>query len=160
MASTTKIMTAWIVLELAREEPELLNETVTISEVADKAGGSSAQLQAGEKILVSDLLYGLLLPSGNDAAVAIGEHFGRSFSADDAADDPSAEDSLKMFVEEMNRRAKDLGMQETRYLDPHGNSANRSSARDLLRLACKCMQNEMFRSYVQEHQSVARHWRF
>lgn len=151
MASTTKIMTAWIVLELARDDESVLKEVVTVSEQAAKTGGSSAKLNAGEKLAAADLLYGLMLPSGNDAAVALGEHFGRRFADEKAepAEDLTAEQSLALFVEEMNRRAKELGMVQTKYLDPHGNSANRSSAGDLLRLVWASMQNEMFRQYVQ-----------
>lgn len=161
MASTTKIMTAWIVLELARKQPKVLDEVVTISEKADKTGGSSARVQAGEKLPVRDLLYGLLLPSGNDAAVALAEHFGDRFEA--AAEETAeggngngngepprrdTDEATARFVAEMNRRAAELGMNNTHYHDPHGNSANRSSAGDLLRLALAVMKNELLRDYV------------
>jgi D-alanyl-D-alanine carboxypeptidase (penicillin-binding protein 5/6) len=147
MASTTKIMTAWIVLQLAAEDPTVLDETVVISERSDKTSGTTAGVRAGERISVADLLYGLLLPSGNDAAVALAEHFGDRFdpAAEEAA---SAEDPLARFTAEMNRRAAELGMKETHYLDPHGNSRNRSSARDLLKLGWQAMQNDVFRRYV------------
>ncbi len=152
MASTTKIMTAWIVLELATKDEKVLEEVVTVSAVADKTGGSSANINAGEKIVVKDLLFGLLLPSGNDAAVALGEHFGsrcvEKARTDKPSRRPNAEQSLALFVAEMNRRAKQLNMPNTRYLDPHGNSRNRSSAQDLLRLAWSIMQNTTFRKCV------------
>jgi len=70
IASTTKIMTAWIVLELASKDDKVLEEKITFSEKASKTTGSSARLKLGEQVSVRDLLYGLLLPSGNDAATA------------------------------------------------------------------------------------------
>jgi D-alanyl-D-alanine carboxypeptidase (penicillin-binding protein 5/6) len=156
MASTTKIMTAWIVLDLAAADPKVLEETVTITERADKTGGSTANVVAGERIAVAELLYGLLLPSGNDAAVALAEHFGDRLrpsnvaGADDNVVQPAAvaDDALALFVAEMNRRAEKLGMDQTSYLDPHGFSNNRSSADDLVLLALQAMQNERFRRYV------------
>lgn len=159
MASTTKIMTAWIVLELAADDDSVLDEVVSISEVADKTGGSTANVKAGEKIAVRDLLYGLLLPSGNDAAVALAEHFGKRVGekgdSKDSADDRSKNADakpLELFVKEMNRRANALEMKETKYLDPHGNSRNSSSARDLLRLAWNSLKNKQLRRYVSTRQ--------
>ncbi|MEX0702711.1 MAG: serine hydrolase [Planctomycetales bacterium] len=145
MASTTKMMTCWIVLELARENAAVLDQVATISERADKTGGSTADVRDGEKIAVRDLLYGLMLPSGNDAATALAEHFGDRFGP--PPDAPSA-DSLARFVAEMNRRARTLEMKETKYLDPHGNSRNESSARDLLKLAWTARRNPLFCEYV------------
>jgi D-alanyl-D-alanine carboxypeptidase (penicillin-binding protein 5/6) len=89
MASTTKIMTAWIVCRLAQEDAGILQQVVTFSEAADNTPGSTAGLKAQEVITVGDLLYGLLLPSGNDAAVALAEHFGMRFAP---AKDAEAED--------------------------------------------------------------------
>src|SRR5262245_12126897 len=144
IASTTKIMTAWIVLSLAAEDAKVLDEVVTFSERADKTAGSSSDLKAGEKVSVRDLLYGLLLPSGNDAATAFAEHFGDRFKPEGKADDAVAK-----FVAEMNRRAKSLKMEETKYLDPHGLSKNVASARDLITLAFTAMKNPLFAKYVQ-----------
>lgn len=143
MASTTKIMTAWVVLRLAAENPKALDEVVTFSETAAKTGGSSARLLAGDKLPVKELLYGLLLPSGNDAATALAEHFGPRFGK--AADGAPA----ARFVAEMNRVAKELGLKELSYNDPHGLSKdNVSSARDLATLARTAMGDERFRAYV------------
>ena len=143
MASTSKIMTAWIVLRLAADDPKVLDEAVTYSERAAKTTGSSAKLLAGEKVSVKDLLYGLLLPSGNDAAVALAEHFGPRFGK--AADG----DELQRFVAEMNRQVKALGLKEMAYKDPHGlSSGNVSSARDLATLAREAMKDDRFRAYV------------
>ena len=76
MASTTKIMTAFLITSLAEKDDSVLNETVTFSQRADDTIGSTAGVRAGEKLSVGELLYGLLLPSGNDASVALAEHFG------------------------------------------------------------------------------------
>ena len=143
MASTSKIMTAWLVLQLAATDAKVLDEIVVYSERAAKTPGSSAKLNAGEKVPVKDLLYGLLLPSGNDAAVALAEHFGPRFGA--AADG----DGLQRFVAEMNRRAKKLGLKEMAYKDPNGLSRdNVSSCRDLAALTFEAMKDERFRSFV------------
>src|SRR3954468_15121876 len=91
------------------------------------------------------MLYGLLLPSGNDAAVALAQHFGARVR-DRNAKNPLA--PLAAFVEEMNRQAGRLKLAETRYLDPHGLGRNLTSARDLTTLAYNAMQNAMFRQYV------------
>ncbi len=144
MASTTKIMTAWIVLQLAKENPQLLDELVTISEHAAKTAGSSAKIRTGEKYRVGDLLYGLLLPSGNDAAVALAEHFGPRFPAE-----KSAQGAEARFVAEMNRQAQALQMKETKYFDPHGLGKNHSSAGDLATLAGTALKNPLFARYVQ-----------
>jgi D-alanyl-D-alanine carboxypeptidase (penicillin-binding protein 5/6) len=145
IASTSKIMTAWIVLSVADGDPKALDEIVTFSERAAKTKGSSAKLKAGEKLPVRELLYGLLLPSGNDAAVALAEHFSPRFKAKNS----SEEDSVKPFVNEMNHQAKALDLKETSYQDPNGlSSNNKSSARNLAMLTWKAMQNEKFSGYV------------
>src|SRR5439155_26237694 len=90
------------------------------------------------------LLYGLLLPSGNDAAVALAEHFGPRFRGKDQAED----DPVDLFVAEMNRRAKALNLNETTYVDPNGLGKNVSSPRDLAVLTAQALRNERFREYV------------
>jgi serine-type D-Ala-D-Ala carboxypeptidase (penicillin-binding protein 5/6) len=156
MASTTKIMTAWLVMKLAKEDPSILDEEAVFSERADDTPGSTAAIRAGERLSIRELLYGLLLPSGNDASVALAEHFGSRFSAGEENDEESDEeqDALELFVAEMNREAERLGLGETRFANPHGLSANghRASARDLLKLAWTAMQEPRFREYVQTRQ--------
>jgi D-alanyl-D-alanine carboxypeptidase (penicillin-binding protein 5/6) len=147
MASTSKIMTAFIVLQLAAADPKVLDETVTYSERAAKTVGSSAKLNAGEKVPVGELLYGLMLPSGNDAAVAFAEHFGSRFGKDEDGD------GLARFVAEMNRRCQTLGLKEMSYQDPNGLSPkNVSSVRDLVTLTREAMKDERFRKYVSTRQ--------
>jgi D-alanyl-D-alanine carboxypeptidase (penicillin-binding protein 5/6) len=143
MASTSKILTALVVLQLAASDAKVLDEVVTYSQRASKTPGSSAKLLVGEKVSVKELLYGLLLPSGNDAAVALGEHFGSRFG--EAKDG----DGLERFVAELNRRARELGLKEMAYKDPNGLSKdNVSSARDLATLTSQAMKDERFRTYV------------
>jgi len=151
-ASTTKIMTAFVVLKLAADKPEILDEMVTFSERADRTGGTSARVRVGEKLSVRELLYGLLLPSGNDATVALAEHFGGRF--DPPGGDSDEQDPLYRFVAETNRTAATLGMTKTVYKNPHGLTAegHRSSAQDLLKLAHAAIQLPRFRGYVATRQ--------
>ena len=100
MASTTKIMTSIIVAENSN-----LDDIVTISAKAAGTGGSRLGLKKDDKISMRDLLYGLMLRSGNDAAVAIAEHIG--------GDIPS-------FAELMNKKAKELNLKDTHFVTPHG----------------------------------------
>jgi D-alanyl-D-alanine carboxypeptidase (penicillin-binding protein 5/6) len=164
MASTTKMMTAYIVCQLAKDDPKILAEQLTFSETADKTGGSTADVRAGEKVTVGELLYGLLLPSGNDAATAFAEHFNSRVGSAHQNPRPSGEGGpgspgpgeapqrpdTRRFIAEMNRQAAALGMNETHYENPHGLSArgHQSSARDLTKLAFAAMQNPLFRKYV------------
>ncbi len=69
-------MTAWLVIQECRRDPKALEEVITFSKRADDTVGSSSTVRVGEQITVRELLYGLMLPSGNDASVAFGEHFG------------------------------------------------------------------------------------
>lgn len=157
MASTTKIMTAWVVARLAKQEPKVLDEVVTFSAFADATGGSSARIRAGEQLSVRELLYGLLLPSGNDAANALAEHFGERFEKPPkemvwpvtTRPRPKPE-AWYRFVAEMNRVAAALGMKDTRYWNPHGLdcSGHHTSARDLLVLARRFMGDPLLQRYV------------
>ena len=100
MASTTKIMTAIVVLENSE-----LNDVVTISKKAAGTGGSRLGLRTNDKITVHDLLYGLMLKSGNDAAVALAEHVGGG---------------IEEFADMMNKKAKELGLINSHFITPHG----------------------------------------
>ncbi|MCA9178502.1 MAG: serine hydrolase [Planctomycetales bacterium] len=163
IASTTKLMTALLVLELAARRSDVLEEEVEFSRRADETPGSSATLRRGERLPVRELLYGLLLPSGNDAAIAIAEHFGsraggdESTPADGPSDGPSdgardgaADDSVLQFVAAMNERAKQLGMSRTTFRNPHGltEPGHVSSAADLVLLARAALATPRFADYV------------
>jgi beta-lactamase class A len=147
-ASTTKIMTAYVIFKLAEKQPAVLDEVVTFSERASKTPGSSCKLRAGEKLPVRELLYGLLVPSGNDAAIALAEHFGSQFEPPPRKKGET--DPVARFVAEMNRAAAALKLAESRYLNPNGlpEKGHASSARDLARLTWAAGQLPHFREYV------------
>jgi D-alanyl-D-alanine carboxypeptidase (penicillin-binding protein 5/6) len=153
IASTTKVMTAYIVLNAAKTDPAILDEMVTFSDRADRTIGSTAGVIAGERVSVGELLYGLLLPSGNDASVALAEHFGprlaKSFATDSDGGDP-----LDQFVAAMNRTAKALGMANSHFENPHGLTArgHKSTARDMAKLAWTAYQSPGFQGYVRTRQ--------
>ena len=130
MASTTKIMTTIVILEKAD-----LNEKVTVSAKAGGTGGSRLGLKRGDKASVRDLLYGLMLRSGNDAAVALAEHVGGS---------------VKEFAELMNEKAAELGLTNTHFVTPHGlDDANHyTTALELAKLTDYAMDNETFAKIV------------
>jgi D-alanyl-D-alanine carboxypeptidase (penicillin-binding protein 5/6) len=153
-ASTTKIMTAFIVLRLAEQNPAVLEETLVFSSRADNTRGSTAGIMAGERLSVGKSLYGLLLPSGNDASIALAEHFGGRFAVPDASSGQEVGDPLVRFVAQMNRTAVELNMTHTTYHNTHGLTArgHHASARDLIRLAHAAWKMERFRSYVATRQ--------
>lgn len=130
MASTTKIMTSIVILEKVE-----LDEMVTVSAKAGGTGGSRLGLKKGDKASVKDLLYGLMLRSGNDAAVALAEHAGGS---------------VKEFAELMNEKASELGLVNTHFVTPHGlDDANHyTTALELAKLTDYAMNNETFAKIV------------
>lgn len=130
MASTTKIMTAIVVLEKGN-----LSDVVTISKKAANTGGSRLKINTNDKISVLDLLYGLMLRSGNDAAVALAEHVGGS---------------IEGFAELMNKKAIEIGLKNTHFVTPHGldNIEHYTTAYELAVLTDYAMQNEKFSKIV------------
>jgi D-alanyl-D-alanine carboxypeptidase (penicillin-binding protein 5/6) len=130
MASTTKIMTCLLVLESAE-----LGEEVTVSSSAARVGGSGIYLQGGEVRTVDELLHALLLESSNAAAAALAEHVAGSVSG---------------FVEMMNERAEELGLEQTSFRNPHGLDADghHTSAQDLAELTQVAMESEVFAEIV------------
>ncbi len=128
IASITKIMTAILAIESGK-----LDETVTVSKRAEGTEGSSLYLVAGEKLTLRDLVYGLMLRSGNDAAIAIAEHVGGS---------------VEGFVFLMNEKAEEIGMSNTLFRNPHGLDTDEdhlSSAYDMALLTQYAMENEEYR---------------
>lgn len=148
IASTTKIMTAYVVLKMAASNPEVLNEVITFSKRADDTVGSTAGVRVGESLTVGELMYGLMLPSGNDASVALAETFGRKFAkADESLDDVKSYDR---FIEQMNATARELKMLQTHFVNPHGltDKAHLSTADDLAKLAIAALEVPRFRDYI------------
>ncbi|MDG9726494.1 MULTISPECIES: D-alanyl-D-alanine carboxypeptidase family protein [unclassified Streptomyces] len=148
--STTKIMTAKVVLS----QPKLnLDAKVTIqmaySDYIVSKNASSARLIVGDKVTVRQLLYGLMLPSGCDAAYALADRFGTGRTR--AA-------RVKSFIGKMNSTAKSLGMKNTRFdsFDGIGNGKNHSTPRDLTKLASSAMKSSTFRTIVKTRKYTAR----
>ena len=130
MASTTKIMTATIIIENCN-----LNDTVEVSKKSAGTGGSRLGLKTGDKITIHDLLYGLMLCSGNDAAVALAE---------------SCSGSIEEFSNLMNNKAKELGLSNTHFESPHGldSDAHFTTAYELAMLSDYALKNPIFSKIV------------
>ncbi|GGX77750.1 D-alanyl-D-alanine carboxypeptidase [Streptomyces fructofermentans] len=148
--STTKIMTAKVVLS----QPNLnLDTKVTIqkaySDYIVSNNASSARLIVGDKVTVRQLLYGLMLPSGCDAAYALADKFG-SGSTRGAR--------VKSFLGKMNKQAKDLGLTNTHFdsFDGIGKGANYSTPRDLTKIASSAMKSANFRAIVKTKSYTAK----
>lgn len=130
-ASTTKIMTLLVALEKGD-----LNSVVTVSARAAHCDGSSLDLRAGDRLTLRDLLTGMMLVSGNDAAEAVAEHIAGSLPA---------------FVDLMNARAESLGLAKTHFANPHGlpDPVNHyTTAYDLARITAQGLQNPEFARIV------------
>lgn len=130
MASTTKIMTALLIVEDCD-----LDEVITVPDEAVGVEGSSIYLKKNEKIDIKDLVYGLMLRSGNDAAVALAIHHSGS---------------VKNFADAMNEKAKQIGAQNTNFTNPSGlpDKSHYTTARDLCEIARCAMQNPTFKQIV------------
>ena len=129
-ASTTKILTALIIVEDCD-----LDTVIEVPKEAAGTEGSSVYLEAGEKLTVRDLLYGLMLRSGNDCAVTLALHHSGSISA---------------FAEHMNERAAELGAKHSHFANPHGLPAegHYTTAHDLALIAAAAVRNETFSEIV------------
>ncbi len=132
VASISKIMTAIIAIENGN-----LDDVYTIGEEVNKAWGSGVYIHIGDKINLRDLLHGLMLRSGNDAANCIAKNIGGD---------------IPKFVEMMNQKAQELGLTDTHFSNPTGldeeDEGNRSSAYDMAKLMCYCSQNPIFNDIV------------
>lgn len=124
IASTTKVLTAIVAIE-----NNSLDEQVTISKKAAATGGSTVGIKSGEQISLRALMYGMLLKSGNDCAVAIAEHVGGT---------------VENFVNMMNSKAYEIGAKDTNCTNPHGldTENNYSTAYDLALITCYAKTNE------------------
>ncbi len=130
IASITKIMTCLIAIEKGN-----LDEKIEVDDIIYKSFGSAIYLEVGEKITLKDLLYGLMLRSGNDAALVIAKYISGS---------------TQEFAYLMNEYASNIGMKNTNFVNPHGleekdKSANTSSAYDMALLTKYAMENSIFR---------------
>ncbi len=142
IASMTKIMTAIVALENSE-----LTDTVVVDYEAATVGEASASLLEGDSMDMKTALYALLVPSGNDAAIAIAKTVGAKM-------DPQSDDPEAVFVEAMNRKAAELGCRDTVFENPHGLDHEHfagdfhSTAADMGVIVRCAMDNEQFRSIV------------
>lgn len=130
MASTTKIVTAFTVINNCN-----LDDVVEIPPEACGIEGSSIYLRSGEHLTVLELLYGLMLRSGNDAAVALALH---------------TSGSIEKFAELMNCTARKLGCVDSNFVNPHGlhDDNHYTSAKDLATITCEALKNPVFKKIV------------
>ena len=130
MASTTKIMTTLVAIESGK-----LDEKLTVSRKASHTEGSSIYLREGERHNVNDLLYAIMLRSGNDASVAVAEHIGGS---------------IEGFAALMNQKAQQIGAYDTKFTNPHGLDAagHYTTARDLALITAYALKNPIFSDIV------------
>ena len=128
VASISKIMTCIIAIE-----NKDLNTIVEVDDTINKAWGSGVYVHIGDRISLRDLVYGLMLRSGNDAAVLIAK---------------AVSGSIEAFVQKMNDKALEIGLENTHFSNPTGldeeDSGNRSSAYDMARILAYCHQNPIF----------------
>lgn len=139
-ASITKILTALVAIE---EEEKLIEQKkstgferiISVTGSAVGVEGSSIFLQKGEKISIRDLLYGLMLRSGNDAAVALAEEYG----------------GIDHFVMLMNKRANEIGAKSSNFMNPHGlhDENHFTTAEDMALIAAEAMKNKEFRKLAE-----------
>ena len=136
MASTTKILTAITVIENTN-----VNEKVTVTDKSVGVEGSSIYLESGEVLTVKDLLYGLMLRSGNDCAETLAIHVGKS---------------IENFAVLMNEKAKEIGAFNSNFVNPHGlhNDNHYTTAYDLALISCYAIQNPIFKEIVSAKSAV------
>lgn len=136
MASTTKIMSALVAIENAD-----ISKTVAVSAQAIGVEGSSIYLYEGEKLTLEDLIYAMMLESANDAAAAIAIEVGRS---------------IEGFAEMMNKKAKELGLENTSFQNPHGLDCDLhyTTAHDLAIIAVAAMENPTFQKIVSTYKKT------
>ena len=149
IASTTKMMTVLLIAKEIQNDPSVLEESISFSIRADQTIGSSASVRAGESIRLKDALYGLMLPSGNDASVALAEWYGLRKGAAERKLDP-----LKLFIDAMNEQATELKMNHSTFRNTHGltHPEHKSSCADLITLARELMKFPLVMEIVQTRQ--------
>ncbi|WP_201318478.1 D-alanyl-D-alanine carboxypeptidase family protein [Paenibacillus sp. EPM92] len=144
-ASTTKVMTALIALE--RLKPE---DRITVGDEVSlrTPGESSAGLTAGQKLTLRDLIAAMMLPSGNDAARTVAVHVARKSCGAKL----KTREAMNCFAKLMNERAKQLGADDSHFVNPHGlhDPDHYSTAHDLAIIAVKAMEQPEFRRIVAE----------
>ncbi len=155
IASITKIMTAVVAIDSVP-----LDTTIVVSENAALIGESSASLQEGDTMPLSEALLALMVPSGNDAAQAIAESVGAKMLEDAGLDSSDPDACCEAFVDAMNAKAQELGLSNTVFRNPHGlddgeyYGDQHSSARDVAKLCNYAMKNDVFRELTNKDTAV------
>jgi D-alanyl-D-alanine carboxypeptidase (penicillin-binding protein 5/6) len=164
MASLTKLMTAMVVLRKVDAEEATMKTTLTVSERAATARGTVAALEQGDTLTVEQLLYALLLPSGNDAAIVLAEHFGgkprdhcRRLDPGEAWPAPvglESEQRVQRFLVEMTKVGQEWGLYTLFFASPHGfhlaegtvsREVNTASCSDMCLMVMRCFADERIR---------------
>ena len=142
-ASMTKMMSMLLIIEAIDDGVIKWDETVTVSENASSMGGSQILLETGEEMTVQDLFKGVAIASGNDAVVALAEKIGGT---------------EEVFVQMMNEKAKELGLKNTNFKNPHGLDADEhySSARDMSVIARELVKHEEIFDYTSVYEDYLR----
>jgi serine-type D-Ala-D-Ala carboxypeptidase (penicillin-binding protein 5/6) len=142
IASLSKMMTCLTVIQEIGKRKRSFEEVTRVSENAVTIDGTIAGLAEGDEVKIWDLLHGLMLPSGNDAALALAEFIGLMAG--------EKKEPVEGFVKIMNQNAKDMGLEDTCFSNPHGmsTSINLSSAKNLALLGCIAMKNHVFQRVV------------
>lgn len=142
IASITKVMTAILAVENCK-----MDQKITVSNAAAAVGNSTAGLLEGDELTVKQALRGLMIPSGNDAAIALAEHVGKKL-------DPKTKDAVATFVKAMNERAKKLGCTGTLFENPHGLDFDEwagdmhSTAHDVALMMQEAMKDDTIREVI------------
>lgn len=142
-ASITKIMTMLLIMEALDQGKLKMDEKVNTSEYAASMGGSQIFLEIGEEMTVQDMLKGIAMASGNDASVAMAEKIGGSEEG---------------FVQMMNEKAKQLGMKNTRFVNPNGLPADHhyTTARDIAAMSRELLKHEEITKFTSQYQDYLR----
>lgn len=147
-----KLMTAILVARLAAADPKLLDEKVEIASYMVKIAGTKTGARAGDSMTVRDALYGMLVGSANDAALALSQQFNDRFAKSDFDFLDRIPRRSRSFIAEMNRTARKLGMTDTifrsAYIDGGKKDDRTSTARDLARLGVAVMADPLLREIV------------
>lgn len=145
IASVTKIMTSMVVIDNTE-----VGEVVTVPDIAAKINGSTIQLRSSEKITVENLLHGLLINSGNDAAYSLAY-----FVGDKLDRSASAEQKIALFIDLMNDKARNIGLTNTKYSDPAGLDDNgKSTVRDQGILLSQALRSPIIRSIINKPEAL------
>ena len=148
IASVTKFMTAIVACSMGAAEDKII-----ISDDAAAIGESSAGLQSGDELTLKDALLGLLVPSGNDCAQAICEHYGALLLQQQGKSGTAAQ-ATQAFVEAMNSKATQLGMTNSLFANPHGlddgeyEGGHHSCARDVAIMCAEAMKSDLIRASI------------